>query len=218
MVATNYVISSAHCFVDLDRAGRIDHEYEADEIVVVIGDDKIITKDGKIKTKDENKLKPLKTIRRNVKRLEFHPDYRNSITSVDGEQVLNSLSAIVILQLQRPVNIEKYKPACMARRMDTFYDKRAWVAGWGAVEQPKVNVDIDPVYQYYHYDNDYPEGVYEAQIPVRKCPELSNKYNTTNILCAWGRKGKTPCSVRYVKIITSRTISKHFSVAKATLE
>ena len=124
MVATNYVISSAHCFVNLDRAGRIDHEYEADEIVVVIGDDNI-------RINDEEK--PLKTIETSIKQVIFHKDYtiRNQLGNI-----LVNYPDVAILKLKDRIDIEIYTPACLARTLDehTFYNKKAWVAGWGALD------------------------------------------------------------------------------------
>ena len=124
MVATNYVISAAHCFILTDREKRITRIYKASEFVVVIGDDNI-------RINDEEK--PLKTIETSIKQAIFHKDYtiRNQLGNI-----LVNYPDVAILKLKDRVNIEIYTPACLARTIDehTFYNKKAWVAGWGALD------------------------------------------------------------------------------------
>ena len=67
MVASNYVISAAHCFVHTWKKTRIIYRVlRASEIYVMIGDDDIYK---------DNEEKPLPTIRRYVSKLDIHNDY-----------------------------------------------------------------------------------------------------------------------------------------------
>ena len=127
MVATNYVISAAHCFLLTDREERITKFYKASEFVVVIGDDDISVKDEE---------KPLKTIETSIIQYIFPEEYVLEV----GEFVVG-YPDIVILKLKDRIDIEIYTPACLARTVDehTFYNKRAWVAGWGALEGEREN-------------------------------------------------------------------------------
>ena len=125
MVATNYVISAAHCFIEADKENRITRILKASEFVVVIGDDNI-------RIKDEEK--PLKTIETSITQLIIHKDYaiRNQLGNI-----LVNYPDVAILKLKDRINIEIYTPACLARTLDehTFYNKKAWVAGWGALDK-----------------------------------------------------------------------------------
>ena len=176
MVATKYVITAAHCFIDEDEHGIITYVHKASEIDVEIGEDNIILDD-----KEEDK--PLPTIRRKVRKLTFH---KNHTTKV-GEKSTGH-SDLAILMLSSEVDIEKYTPACLARKIDelSFYNKKAWVAGWGVYEQPIVDIDGNTKSLPHHF----PDQVHEARIRVRKC-----LHGHPSLLCGQHER-KSTCLVR----------------------
>ena len=179
MVATNYVISAAHCFMTHTNNTRIVpipiiKESKASEIKAIIGEDNLLSIYGSMDDEDEDK--PLKTIIRFVRKLTIPKEY------VEKGQA--SRLDIAILRLNFPVNIEIYTPACLARTLDdgTFLNKEAWIAGWGAVRgwgEPLNVVSLNG------------SEVHEALIPVTKCPK-----RLKTILCSRDRNGeKATCHV-----------------------
>ena len=173
LVATKYVISAAHCFLQTNELGIIIQVSKPSEIVVAIGMDNL-----KLDDKDEDK--PLPTILISVEKITIHKNYTNSH------------SDLAILMLSSEVDIEQYTPACLARTIDegTFYNKKAWIAGWGRLEPPIIDIhgnEINP-------PNSKPDQVQEVRIPVKQCP-IDHDHPT--LLCGQYLQGrKSPCKVK----------------------
>ena len=173
MVATKYVISAAHCFVETNELGIIIHVSKPSEIVVAIGEDNLLLDD-----KDEDK--PLPTILISVEKITIHKNYTNSH------------SDLAILMLSSEVDIEQYTPACLARTIDegTFYNKKAWIAGWGRLEPPIIDINGNEI----NPPNSKPDLVQEVRIPVKQCP-IDHDHPT--LLCGQYLQGrKSPCKVK----------------------
>ena len=182
LVASNYVITAAHCFVEKDRyTDIITKVMTASEVLVGIGDHDVTT---------DNEYKPLQTIRRSVSKLDIHKDYVTEVGRPIGYHY-----DIAILRLQTEVDLQTYTPACLARTLDKdmFYGKKATVAGWGVLADPE--------------DYDSPEKVprtkvpYEVEVPVTKCQSSNvHPYNHPTQICAGYKEGqKDACQARNSK-------------------
>ena len=156
MVASKYVITAAHCLVDRNRKPKM----RAKDLFVNIGDH------------DLNHPKTGKLVK--VKRIHNHHKYRRVSKGFD----------ISILELAEELDLNKYTPACLAKRTDgtKFDGKRATVAGWGVMADGRWSNPLVP---------------HEVDIPVvssRRC--WFARFVGPSVICA-GSRGKDACAVRF---------------------
>ena len=147
LIASKYVISAAHCWLEVGElgvSGKLDNNATKEDFTIYIGEHNI--KKSKETFLEEKKI--------GVANMHHHPDFFG---------IGSDHPDLTLFELAEPVDLNVYTPACLARTTDKdkFVGRKGTIAGWGGLKNKPKKKDM-------------PDVPYEVQLPIIECDSKVN--------------------------------------------